>query len=235
MNLIQSNIQTMSSREIAERTGKTHSNVKRDIASMVLQLNFPDRPLKDCPTFNPSHLKGYNIELKPYQHLGNSYDEFWLDQEMSLLLASGYNVTLRHNIIKRWQELENQTPALPQTFAEALQLAADQAKHIEQQQKQIEAAKPAIEFTEKVQQSEHTYSRQEAGKKIQQRPNKFCEWLEMSGYTMARGIPKQRYIDQGLMVMHTGVSGGNGHEFSQCRVTTKGLQYFSDKLKGIRL
>ena len=47
-------------------------------------------------------------------------------------------------LVKRWYELENQNAVqLPQTFAEALQLAADQAR-------KIEIDKPKVEYYEKI-------------------------------------------------------------------------------------
>lgn len=144
-NLIVSQNQTltMSSREIAELTGKTHSNVKRDISAMILQLNYPDRKLQDCPIFDPSELKGHGISIGTYNHCGNVYDVFDLDKRYTELLITGYSVTLRLKVIDRLAELEsNQAPKLPQTFAEALQLAADQAK-------QLELAAPKVEFVDR--------------------------------------------------------------------------------------
>lgn len=96
---------------------------------------------------------------------------------------------------------------------------------------QLEAVKSMIEFHDTVTQSKHTYSLQEAGKKLQQRPNKFVQWLRDEGYIMRNNVPYQRYIAMELFYMHTGVS-GTGYEFSQARMTTKGLVYFSDKLVG---
>jgi phage regulator Rha-like protein len=100
---------TMTSREIAVITEKEHTNIKRDIAAMILQLNNPHLMLKDCPDFHPSDLKGHGITLTTFEHCGNIYDEFILNQEYCLLLVSGYNVTLRQKIIKRWQELESKS------------------------------------------------------------------------------------------------------------------------------
>lgn len=68
----------------------------------------------------------------------------YLDQETTLCLVSGYSAPLRMAIIKRWKELEkNNSPSIPKTFAEALQLAADQAK-------QLEVAAPKVEYFDKV-------------------------------------------------------------------------------------
>ena len=94
-------------------------------------------------------------------------------------------------------------------------------------------------------QSDHTYKMQEAGKKIQQRPNMFIKWLrgdhniqkgkdKIVRYIDKHNVPMQRYIDQGLFKLSTEVN-SFGYEYTQGRVTTKGLSYFTEKLSGIKL
>ena len=82
---------TMSSREIAELTGKQHAHVFRDITEMLKQLKLQS--------------DGY---LQNWTHPQNkqTYQEFILNKELTLCLISGYNVKMRMAIIKRWQELE---------------------------------------------------------------------------------------------------------------------------------
>lgn len=235
MNIIQSDIKTMSSREIAELTGKEHSNVKRDISAMVLQLNYPDKLLKDCPIFNPSELKSHSIELSSFNHAGNLYDEFLLDEEYSLLLVSGYKVSLRLNIIKRWKELESQqAPAIPQTYAAALLEAGRLAQITADQAEQLAIAAPKVEFHDTVVNSTNTFSTRDAAKKISQRPIKFGEWLKSNGYICLNGRAAQKYIDMGLFVTHTGVSDSK-HSYTQTRMTIKGCAYFANKLFEIKL
>lgn len=122
MNLVTTgNKLTMSSREIAELTGKQHRNVKRDIENMCSQLNRSD------------------LSSSEYEYRGNIYTEYMLDKEMALCLVSGYSADLRMKIIVRLGEMEKSAePKLPATFAEALQLAADQAKIIELQRPKVE-------------------------------------------------------------------------------------------------
>jgi Rha family phage regulatory protein len=96
---------TMSSREIAEITGKLHSNVMVDIrrlqdqlgGELTLQLSY--------------YISDQNKQLPMYQ----------LTKEETILLISGYDALLRLKIIRRWAELE--TKQLPKTFSEALLLA----------------------------------------------------------------------------------------------------------------
>ncbi|WP_375276206.1 Rha family transcriptional regulator [Methylorubrum thiocyanatum] len=100
---------TMSSLEIAERTGKRHDHVMRDIRSMLegLQIN--------GPSFGGVYRDGKG-EQRPCLHL---------PKRECLILVSGYSVELRAAIIDRWQELEQaQAPRIP-THVEALRLAAD--------------------------------------------------------------------------------------------------------------
>lgn len=37
---------------------------------------------------------------------GRTYQEFWLDQDLTLTLMTGYSIPLRHKVAKRWRQLE---------------------------------------------------------------------------------------------------------------------------------
>lgn len=98
--------QTMSSREIAELTGKRHDHVMADIQKTLTDLNL------HAPDFSGT----YQTER------GNTYPCFNLPKRETLILVSGYSVAMRATIIDRWQELESKTaPSLPTTYIEALE------------------------------------------------------------------------------------------------------------------
>ncbi|HBN9749858.1 Rha family transcriptional regulator [Pseudomonas aeruginosa] len=110
---------TMTSREIAELTGKQHKHVIRDIREMLDALE------KDGPVL------GHVREEKD----SRGYTEnFHLDRELTETLVTGYSIPLRHKVIRRLHELEEQVaqPAIPQTLPEALRLAADLAEECQQ-------------------------------------------------------------------------------------------------------
>lgn len=84
---------TMSSREIAEITGKRHNNVRADIEKMAddLSLNFQQKT--------------------EASHGGRPSKVFYLAKRETLILVSGYSIELRARIIDRWMELERQASA----------------------------------------------------------------------------------------------------------------------------
>lgn len=206
---------TMSHIEIAEVTKKRPDHVKRTIETLY-----------------KNGLIAYSQSVGVQKGGNNRNYEtvfYHVGKRDSYVVVAQLSPEFTAALVDRWQELENRNiPQLPQTFAEALQLAADQAK-------QLELQAPKVEFHDTVTQSEHTYKYQEAGKKIQQRPNKFVAWLRDNAYIDKLNTPYQRYISQGLFKMHTGVNGDTGHEYTQGRVTTKGLSYFTNKLEGVKL
>jgi phage regulator Rha-like protein len=102
----------MSSREIAELTGKRHDNVKSDIEKLLKELNL------NAPEFSGTYIATN----------GNKALEYNLPKRECLILISGYSVSLRAKIIDRWQELENKNYYIPQTYSEALQLCQHQIK-----------------------------------------------------------------------------------------------------------
>lgn len=98
----------MSSREIAELTGKRHDHVVVDISKMLFEL-YGD---EGVPRFLDTYTHPQN---------GQSCPEFLLPKRETLTLVSGYSITLRTRIIDRWKELENAAPkALPQDYRSAL-------------------------------------------------------------------------------------------------------------------
>lgn len=102
----------MTSLEIAEVTGKRHSNVMRDIRSVLKQ-----------------GVSQINFELTKYEDKqGKMRDMFTLTPKGCLILASGYDALLREKIINRLEKLEkNSKPQLPETYLDALkQLVASE-------------------------------------------------------------------------------------------------------------
>jgi len=109
---------TMSSREIAELTGKRHDNVVRDIEKMLAE-NEIDR-LK----FEGVYLDAKGEERKCYN----------LPKDLTITLVAGYRSDLRLKIVRRWMELETApTFKAPTNMREALMLALDQQEEIERQ------------------------------------------------------------------------------------------------------
>lgn len=128
-------VQTMSSREIAELTGKQHKNVIRDIENMLNALNLEQSSflsfVNDGPNGRP--LKVYN-----------------LPKEETLILVSGYNVKMRAAIIRRWQELEAQVakPLLPD-FTDPVAAARAWADEVEQKLLAQQREKEALEYVDR--------------------------------------------------------------------------------------
>ena len=143
---------------------------------------------------------------------------------------------------KEYRQLTNQGGfQVPQNFADALRLAAQQAEEIEQAQKQIEAHKPKVLFTDAVVGSKSSCLVGELAKLITQNgysigQNRLFGWLRENGYFGTRGenynIPNQQYIEQGLFELKKGARSGNdGVMFTTItpKVTGKGQVYFINK------
>ena len=102
----------ISSREIAELTGKRHDNVLRDCD--VLNQNYENLQL----------LKIEESLISRQLPNGGTKSErcYFLTKIQTLDLMTGYKVELRIKVNRRWEELEKQQPKhkLPQTYKEAL-------------------------------------------------------------------------------------------------------------------
>ena len=142
----------MTSRELAELTGKRHDNVMRDIRKEKEKL--------DLANINNELI----FELVKYKDVkGELRDEYSLSKDGVMMLAMKYDTITRYKITQKLNELENKIK-LPGTYKEAL-LALVAAEEIKEQQQlliteqteYIELAKPKVEVYDTIIKTDGNY------------------------------------------------------------------------------
>lgn len=208
---------TMSSREIAELTGKRHADVMRDIRTMMeaLQQNADLRSVCKSSTY-----VGENDQ---------SYPQYELDKDTSLTLLLGYDVVARMKVVKRWQQLEAQAaPAVPRTMSQALRLAAEQAEQIELQQVALALAAPKAEYVDRYVAANGAKGFRQVAKLLGANEHAFRAWLQDEKIMYRLGgewTAHQCHIDAGRFVVKTGVAQANEHAFNTTKFTPKGVNW----------
>ncbi len=226
------NAGTMSSLQIAELTGKRHDAILRDIRNLLEQ-----------------GVNAHNFVAVEYTDAkGEKRPCYNLTKKGCLILASGYNAILREKIIDRLEELETEKRnggfRIPQTYAEALKLAADQTARVEQLQRQnslpnpVKAIGTAIVPTAypcKV--SQMARMLQACGIRIGR--NSLFAWLRANGYLHMQGddynLPTPKAVQMGLFeVKHTVIDkpDGNIAIASVVKVTAAGQLHFLERFLG---
>ena len=136
---------------------------------------------------------------------------------------------------RRLDESNNALRA-PQSMIEALRLALAQAEKLEEQQKQLEAQSPMVQFVERVMETNDAMLMETAVKaaKLPYGRNKMFQKLREDGIFMSIGedrhnVPYQRYIDQGLFTVKITYREDDNGQIHPNRptplVTQKGLQW----------
>lgn len=121
---------TMTSREIAELTGKRHCDVLRDIDSLLETLNADLRLGFKTSTYKDSS--------------GKENRQFEMDRDSSYCVVAGYDANSRMRIIKRWQELEAAN-ARPLSLAQLALVNAQALVALEEEQRQLALRQEATE------------------------------------------------------------------------------------------
>ncbi|EIR0591458.1 Rha family transcriptional regulator [Salmonella enterica] len=125
----------MSSREIAELTGKEAKKVGRDIRVMLVQL-YGGEESQYIRSPDLAYLTNQGVMCNNYDPANSNGWEYLLDRRHTEILITGYDVKRRAAVIDRWFALESGAArpqhAVPQTLSEALMLAANLAKENEQ-------------------------------------------------------------------------------------------------------
>jgi len=208
---------TMSSREIAELTGKRHDNVRRTIETLV------ERGVIASPQIEEKADTG-----------GRPAMEYHVGKRDSYVIVAQLSPEFPARLVDRWQMLEAQAthPAfhIPTTLSGALMLAAQQAQQIEQQQAQLAHATPKVEFFDSYADATGLKGFREVAKLLKANEREFRDYLIDSGILYRLGgalTAKQSHIDAGRFDVKTGTSEATGHSYNRTMFTPKGVEWIA--------
>lgn len=211
---------TMSTQEIAQLTGKQHKNVIRDVRNMLAALMADGSDVSHVREDQDS--RGYTTN-------------YHLDREMTETLITGYDVALRHRVIRRLHELESQVAgmiAVPSTLPQALRLAAELAEKVAEQA-------PKLAAFERLQGAGGSLCMTDAASHLGIERWRLIRWLSANRWMYRRANSKpwlayQERIQRGLVVSKVSVIGttdeGDARCASQFRITPKGMAILAEKV-----
>ena len=212
---------TMSSREIAELVEARHDNVKVTIKRLADRGVIVRPALQDEPTTDA---------------LGRARVTavYMIGKRDSYVVVAQLSPEFTGRLVDRWQELEAQVAQplafeVPTTFSGALRLAADQADQIEQQQRLIEEARPAVEFVNGYVEADGDRGFLEVAKLLGAKPNEFRAFLverDIMYRLGGRWMPYQPHLNAGRFVVKTGVA-KHGYTYTTARFTPKGVYWIA--------
>lgn len=225
-DLISNPSHTMSSREIAALCGKRHDNVMQ-----VLER------LQGAQLLTPES------QESNFDHKGNTYREWRLAKRDSYLLVARLSPEFTAHLVDRWQELEGSQEsqvALPD-FSDPVAAARAWADAEEAKQRAVaslEAARPAVEFADRVALADKGVKLGNFAKTIGIGPRKIFGILRDLRILMAGGerhnLPYQQYIDRGYFNVRQGTYEANGETRigHTPLVTGKGERWLHERLQG---
>lgn len=134
---------------------------------------------------------------------------------------------------------EKQSYGLPQTFAEALRLAADQQEQLELQQKQLDEQKPKVEFFDAVAESKTAIEMKAVANTLHFKSigrNKLFAILREKKILMGNNMPYQKYVDCGYfrtVEQKFSTPDGEVRVSIKTIVYQKGVDFIRKTLKGM--
>ncbi|AGQ07793.1 phage antirepressor KilAC domain-containing protein [Acinetobacter baumannii] len=205
-----SELNLMSSKELLELI----NHVRHGVGEPLLRLNSFNAKIED-------ELDGENYTKNVVQNFNNTESiVFQLTLDQCMLIGMRESKAVRKNVLAALKQ--KQTPLLPQSFSEALQLAADQARKIEED-------KPKVEYYEKIVVRDTLLNATQVAQKIGLSAialNKLLDSLKVYSHGVKRArVFQQWFIDKGFGELKQTDLG-----YSQPMFTTKGEAWVIQKL-----
>lgn len=217
------------SRDVAAYFGKQHSDVLRAIRNLNCSKDFAARNFAFTNEFNELANRDVNFVMMTKD--GFTFLGMGFTGEKAGAFKERYIAAF--NVMEA--ELRNRAPApafqIPQTLADALQLAADQARQIDRQQAELVTLAPKGEFYDRFVNADGLYGFQNAARALNCRPNKFVDWLK-GKYCFYAGdalLPYVQHLQADLFKVKSFIA-DDGKARQRGFITPKGLEYFSSRV-----
>ena len=173
-----------------------------------------------------------------YNGKGQTIDTYQFTKKQAIAVGARLNNAMLMKVINRLEELEIKSSfQIPQTYSEALMLAAKQAEQIEQQTALIELQKPKVEFYEAVTGSSDTIDISSVAKVLNIKGfgrNNLFEFLRDKNILMQNNQPFQTFVDRGyfrVIESKYNKPDGSSHINLKTVVYQKGLDYIRKLLE----
>jgi anti-repressor protein len=210
---------------VAEKFGKRHVEVLDAIRELIGKAE--NSTFVENQSINKMFYLTTNIQHMP---TGGGIKEnplFVMNRDGFSLLVMGFTgekaLKFKIEFINAFNKMESELKTkLPQSFSEALQLAADQAK-------QLELQAPKVAVYEQISNSDNLLSLNDAAKSIGIGRNKMMAKLRENGILRHNNTPYQHFIDLGLFVVKVKplTIGDVDKNYCQTFVTGKGITWLT--------
>jgi phage antirepressor YoqD-like protein len=161
---------------------------------------------------------------------GTETENYRLTIKQCMYVAMRESKGVRRTVQARLEAGASAAFVIPQTLSSALMLAAQQAEQIEQQQAQIEQARPAVEFVDRFVEAKSSKCLSDVAKLLGWKPQAFIAKLNADTVIFKRGgnwLPFQAHIDAGRFTVKAGEA--SGHAFQQTRVEPAGIAWLASR------
>lgn len=207
----------ISSREIAEATGKKPHHVNRDIQDMLDALGYN-------PNLDNDDFKGFFFKYKEYNGR-NVIDEILLNKELTMCLITGYDVKQRMRVINRVKELEEaQNKLILPNFSNPAEAARAWDNEYEQKliaQEKLAIAAPKADVYDKIVDKNNLYIATHVGQKVKMSAKKLNQYLDtLNVYN--RSVKRCRTFQQWFVDAGYGIMRETSTGHSQAMFTAEG-------------
>lgn len=200
---------------VAEKFGKDHKNVMRDIREIMNKRSAQ----------NWSH---FYYTTSYIDSMNRRQEMIAMNRDGFSLLVMGFTgeeaLQFKLDFISAFNKME-QTIKLfdvPKTYADALQLAANQAKEIELKNNEIKELAPKAEVYDLISESKGLKTVKEVAKELGTGEHRLFAWLRDQHILMRSNIPYQKYIEQGYFEVKSRHMPNLLQNYSQTFITGKG-------------
>lgn len=202
----------MSSRDIADLVESRHDDVKRSIERLAERGTIQLPPMADVKN-----------------HLNQSVTVYMVGKRDSYVVVAQLSPEFTARLVDRWQELEAASNSvIPQSFSDALRLAADLEEEKQRLALELASAAPKVEFVDRYCTANGSLSFRQVAKLLKAKEPELRLFLIEREIMYRLGgtlTPMAQHIDAGRFEVKTGTSQTSNHAFSQARFTAKGVRW----------